>query len=55
VGGAEISVEPERNGPPVGKPINIEITGDDYATLATLSTQLLKVKLPLRAFKELMN
>lgn len=38
--GAEISVEPERNGPPVGKPINIEITGDDYATLATLSTQL---------------
>ncbi len=38
--GAEISVEPERKGPPVGKPINIEITGDDYATLATLSTQL---------------
>lgn len=40
IAGAEISVEPERNGPPVGKPINIEITGDDYATLAVLSTQL---------------
>ncbi len=40
VPGAEISVEPERHGPPVGKPINIEITGDDYATLAILSKQL---------------
>ncbi|MBL7778492.1 MAG: efflux RND transporter permease subunit [Chitinophagales bacterium] len=38
--GAEISVEPERNGPPVGKPINIEISGDDYQTLAVLSKQL---------------
>ncbi len=38
--GAEISVEPERNGPPVGKPINIEISGDDYDVLAKLSTNL---------------
>lgn len=38
--GAEISVEPERNGPPVGKPINIEITGDDFDALAKLSTEL---------------
>lgn len=28
--GAEISVEKERNGPPTGKPINIEISGDDF-------------------------
>lgn len=38
--GAEISVEPERNGPPTGKPINIEVTGDDYKTLAKISTDL---------------
>ncbi|MDW8418343.1 MAG: efflux RND transporter permease subunit, partial [Chitinophagales bacterium] len=38
--GAQISVEPERKGPPVGKPINIEISGDDYIRLAELSNQL---------------
>lgn len=40
VAGAEISVEQERNGPPVGKPINVEISGEDYDKLAQLSTQL---------------
>lgn len=40
IAGAEISVEKERNGPPVGKPINIEISGDDFAVLQRLSTQL---------------
>lgn len=40
VPGAEISVEKERNGPPVGKPINIEISGDDFAILDKLSQQL---------------
>ncbi|HWB64437.1 MAG TPA: efflux RND transporter permease subunit, partial [Chitinophagales bacterium] len=38
--GAEISVEPERNGPPVGKPINIEISGDDFAVMQNLSQKL---------------
>lgn len=38
--GAEISVEPERNGPPVGKPINIEISGDEFAELEHLSNEL---------------
>lgn len=38
--GAEISVEPERNGPPTGKPINIEVSGDDYQVLADISTNL---------------
>jgi multidrug efflux pump subunit AcrB len=38
--GAEISVEPERNGPPTGKPITIEVSGDDYQKLAEISTEL---------------
>ncbi len=37
VPGAVISVEAERNGPPVGKPINIEISGDDYSELEKIS------------------
>jgi multidrug efflux pump len=34
---AEIMVDKERNGPPTGKPISIEISGDDYKVLAQLS------------------
>jgi multidrug efflux pump subunit AcrB len=40
IAGAEISVEKEANGPPVGKPINIEISGDDFAVLERLTDQL---------------
>jgi len=40
VAGAEISVEKEANGPPVGKPINIEISGDDFAVMQRLTDQL---------------
>ena len=40
VAGAEISVEKEANGPPVGKPINIEISGDDFAVMQRLTAQL---------------
>jgi multidrug efflux pump subunit AcrB len=40
VAGAEISVEKERNGPPVGKPINIEISGDDFKVLKRIADQL---------------
>ena len=42
VPGAEISVEKERNGPPVGKPVNIEISGDDFAVLQQLANRLKK-------------
>ncbi|MEO0311475.1 MAG: hypothetical protein RIQ89_1132 [Bacteroidota bacterium] len=38
--GAEITVAQEQSGPPVGKPINIEIGGDDYATLVQTSKSL---------------
>ncbi len=37
VSGAEITVEPERNGPPVGKSINVEISGDDFEVLNLLA------------------
>ncbi len=40
IAGAEISVEKERNGPPVGKPINIEISGDDFAVMKDLTAEL---------------
>nr|MDQ3072682.1 efflux RND transporter permease subunit [Bacteroidota bacterium] len=35
--GAEITVEKEQNGPPTGKPINIEISGEDFTQLVRLS------------------
>lgn len=41
VAGAQVSVEKERNGPPVGKPITIEITGDDFKVLADLQDKVL--------------
>lgn len=34
---AEITVEQEQSGPPAGKPINIEVTGDDFDELISLS------------------
>ena len=38
--GADITVEQEQGGPPTGKPINIEITGDEFEQLATTSDRL---------------
>jgi multidrug efflux pump len=38
--GAEISVDKEQNGPPQGKPIAIEVAGDDYLMLAKLSKKV---------------
>lgn len=38
----EISVEKNRMGPPTGKPINIEISGDDYDELNAISKQLIQ-------------
>lgn len=38
--GAEITVEQEQGGPPTGKPINIEITGDDFDELIAVSKDL---------------
>ncbi len=40
VAGADISVEKENNGPPVGKPVNIEISGDDFEVLSKLTNEL---------------
>ncbi|GAA4306386.1 efflux RND transporter permease subunit [Nibribacter koreensis] len=38
--GAEITVEQEQNGPPVGKPILVEIAGEDFAGLVKVSKQV---------------
>ncbi|MFI5218389.1 MAG: efflux RND transporter permease subunit [Bacteroidia bacterium] len=40
IAGAEITVAQEQGGPPVGKPISIEMTGDDYELLAVTSKSL---------------
>jgi multidrug efflux pump subunit AcrB len=38
--GAEISVNQEQGGPPTGKPVNIEISGDDFAELSIVSKNM---------------
>lgn len=38
--GAEITVEQEQGGPPTGKPINIEITGDNFDELTATSKDI---------------
>ncbi|TAF68271.1 MAG: efflux RND transporter permease subunit [Cytophagales bacterium] len=40
--GAQITVSKENNGPPVGPPINIEISGDDYEKLIDLTERVKK-------------
>jgi len=40
--GAEIQVEKEEEGPPTGKPINIEISGEDILTLGELAGRVRK-------------
>ncbi len=38
--GVEIVVDKESNGPPTGKPVNIEIAGDDFDVLTSLAEQI---------------
>lgn len=38
--GVSISVDKEQNGPPTGKPVNIEISGDDFDQLQKLEQQV---------------
>ena len=40
--GVKIVVAPNENGPPTGKPINIEISGEDVDELARLSDEVIK-------------
>ncbi|MBC6608583.1 efflux RND transporter permease subunit [Hymenobacter sp. BT188] len=39
--GTEVSVDQEASGPPTGKPIAIEVSGDDYPELAKLSKKVI--------------
>lgn len=38
--GTRITVDKESNGPPTGKPINVEISGDDFDVLQTIQEEL---------------
>ena len=38
--GAEVTVDKEEAGPPVGAPVNVEIHGEDYLVLAKISDEL---------------
>ncbi len=40
IAGAEVTVEKEQNGPPTGAPVSIEISGEDFDTLALLRTEV---------------
>lgn len=40
VPGGEIKIEKEQSGPPTGPPINIEISGDDFAKIGTMSEEI---------------
>lgn len=41
--GAKIYVEKDENGPPVGPPVNIEISGDEFSTLLKITDDFLKI------------
>jgi multidrug efflux pump subunit AcrB len=41
--GALITVSQQEEGPPTGAPINIEISGDDFAVLGSLAKQVLEI------------
>lgn len=38
--GVQITVDKNRNGPPVGKPVNLEVSGEDYEKLIALSERI---------------
>ncbi|MES2730401.1 MAG: efflux RND transporter permease subunit [Bacteroidota bacterium] len=42
IAGAQISVEREANGPPTGKPISVEIAGEDFSQLLKIQAQVTK-------------
>ncbi|MBN1300444.1 MAG: efflux RND transporter permease subunit [Melioribacteraceae bacterium] len=43
IAGAEIEVQKEMHGPPVGAPISIEIIGDDFSTLGSIAENVRNV------------
>lgn len=53
--GAEITVDQEKGGPPTGKPVNIEIKGDDFEEIIATSENLKKYinKIGIEGIEEL--
>jgi multidrug efflux pump len=40
--GAEVKIDREKHGPPGGAPVSIEISGDDFGTLAEIAGQIMR-------------
>ncbi len=40
IAGAELRLTKQQMGPPVGSPVSVEVSGEDYAQLATISKQI---------------
>ncbi len=40
IAGGELQIEKQRNGPPTGPPVNLEISGDDFIKLGNISEQI---------------
>lgn len=40
--GVQITVDQEKNGPPTGKPINIEVSGDEFEDLVAISNSFIR-------------
>ncbi|MBI2428948.1 MAG: efflux RND transporter permease subunit [Ignavibacteriales bacterium] len=40
IAGADLRLNKQQMGPPVGAPVSIEVSGEDYGTLATISKQI---------------
>lgn len=53
VAGGEIEIQKEEAGPPVGPPVNIEISGDDFAVLGELSAKVKKLVEPIEGLVDL--
>jgi len=51
--GGEIEIEKERSGPPTGKPINIELSGDDFKKLGTIADNIKKEIKDIPGLKDL--
>ncbi len=53
IAGGDIVVEKQRMGPPVGPPVNIELSGDDFVRLGNLANQIKEQIKDIQGLKDL--
>jgi len=51
--GGELQIEKQRNGPPTGPPVNIELSGDDFIKLGNISEQIKREIKDIAGLKDL--